>query len=133
MAGGMCHGLGYGDNFLAVLVSNAIQEIKRFLDAVHPINRDINASAYLGDLLVTAYSQFSRNRMFGTMLGKGYSVVQAQLEMNMIAEGYYAVKCVYEINKTHRVNMPITNAVYNVIYLKQDVRKEISNLSNLLS
>jgi glycerol-3-phosphate dehydrogenase (NAD(P)+) len=133
VAGGICHGLGYGDNFLAVLVSNAIQEIKRFVDAVHPINRDINASAYLGDLLVTAYSQFSRNRMFGTMLGKGYSVKQAQLEMNMIAEGYYAVKCVHEINKSHKVNMPITEAVYAIIYEKKDVRKEIVNLSKLLS
>lgn len=133
VAGGICHGLGYGDNFLAVLVSNAIQEIKRFVDAVHPINRDINASAYLGDLLVTSYSQFSRNRMFGTMLGKGYSVKQAQLEMNMIAEGYYAVKCVYEINKIQKVNMPITTAVYNIIYQNSNVRKEISDLSNLLS
>jgi glycerol-3-phosphate dehydrogenase (NAD(P)+) len=133
VAGGICHGLGYGDNFLAVLVSNAIQEIKRFVDAVHPIDRDIMASAYLGDLLVTAYSQFSRNRMFGAMLGKGYSVKQAQLEMNMIAEGYYAVKCVYEINKNYKVQMPITNAVYNIIYQNHNVRKEIAELSNLLS
>ena len=133
VAGGICHGLGYGDNFLAVLVSNAIQEIKRFVDAVHPIDRDINASAYLGDLLVTAYSQFSRNRMFGTMLGKGYSVKHAQLEMNMVAEGYYAVKCVYEINKSYNIPMPITNAVYAIIYEKKDVKKEIINLSNLLS
>jgi glycerol-3-phosphate dehydrogenase (NAD(P)+) len=133
LAGGICHGLGYGDNFLAVLISNAIQEIKRFMDAVHPIDRDIKASAYLGDLLVTAYSQFSRNRMFGTMLGKGYSVKQAQLEMNMIAEGYYAVKCVYEINKKFKVNMPITNAVYNIIYQNKDVRKEITQLTHLLS
>jgi glycerol-3-phosphate dehydrogenase (NAD(P)+) len=133
VAGGICHGLGYGDNFLAVLISNAIQEIKRFVDAVHPINRDINASAYLGDLLVTAYSQFSRNRMFGTMLGKGYSVKQAQLEMNMVAEGFYAVKCVYEINKNHHVHMPITEAVYAIIYKNHEVRKEITNLSNILS
>lgn len=133
VAGGICHGLGYGDNFLAVLVSNAIQEIKSFVDAVHPIDRDIKASAYLGDLLVTAYSQFSRNRMFGTMLGKGYSVKQAQLEMNMIAEGYYAVKCVFEINKTYKVSMPITEAVYRIIYLNQNVKKEISELSNKLS
>jgi glycerol-3-phosphate dehydrogenase (NAD(P)+) len=133
VAGGICHGLGYGDNFLAVLVSNAIQEIKRFVDAVHPIDRDIKASAYLGDLIVTAYSQFSRNRMFGTMLGKGYSVKQAQLEMNMVAEGYYAVKCVYEINKQYKVSMPITDAVYNIIYQKQDVRREVVNLSKLLS
>ncbi len=133
VAGGICHGLGYGDNFLAVLVSNAIQEIKRFVDEVHPIDRDIKASAYLGDLLVTAYSQFSRNRMFGTMLGKGYGVKRAQLEMNMIAEGYYAVKCVYEINKKYNVHMPITNAVYNIIYKNKDAGKEITELSNLLS
>ncbi|MGZ3900513.1 MAG: NAD(P)H-dependent glycerol-3-phosphate dehydrogenase [Bacteroidia bacterium] len=133
VAGGICHGLGYGDNFLAVLVSNAIQEIKRFVDAVHPISRDINASAYLGDLLVTAYSQFSRNRTFGTMIGKGYSVKNAQLEMNMIAEGYYAVKCVYEINKSHNVHMPITTAVYNIIYLHKDAKREMESLSKLLS
>lgn len=133
VAGGICHGLGYGDNFLAVLVSNAIQEIKRFVDAVHPIDRDIKASAYLGDLLVTAYSQFSRNRTFGTMIGKGHSVKSAQLEMNMIAEGYYAVKCVYEINKTYKVHMPITTAVYNVIYGNKNAAKEMANLSELLS
>jgi len=133
VAGGICHGLGYGDNFLAVLVSNAIQEIQRFVDKVHPIDRDIKASAYLGDLLVTAYSQFSRNRMFGTMLGKGYSVKQAQLEMNMIAEGYFAVKCVYEINKQYNVHMPITEAVYNITYQHRDVRREIVQLSNQLS
>ncbi len=133
VAGGICHGLGYGDNFLAVLVSNAIQEIKRFVDAVHPIDRDINASAYLGDLLVTAYSQFSRNRMFGTMLGKGYSVKQAQLEMNMVAEGYYAVKCVNEINKQYKVHMPISSAVYRIIYENANVRREIMKLTELLS
>lgn len=133
VAGGICHGLGYGDNFLAVLVSNAIQEIKRFVDAVHPIDRDIKASAYLGDLLVTAYSQFSRNRMFGTMLGKGYGVRQAQLEMNMIAEGYYAVKCVCEINKKYNVHMPITNAVNNIIYNHKDAKQEMELLAEQLS
>jgi glycerol-3-phosphate dehydrogenase (NAD(P)+) len=133
VAGGVCHSLGYGDNYLAVLVSNAIQEIKRFVDAVHPIDRDIKASAYLGDLLVTAYSQFSRNRMFGTMLGKGYSVKQAQLEMNMIAEGYYAVKCVYEINEKYKVDMPITSAVYNIIYAGKDPKREMQALSEKLS
>ncbi len=133
VAGGVCHSLGYGDNYLAVLVSNAIQEIKRFVDAVHPIDRDIKASAYLGDLLVTAYSHFSRNRMFGTMLGKGYSVKQAQLEMNMVAEGYYAVKCVFEINKKYKVDMPITTAVYNIIYGGKDPKREIQALSEKLS
>lgn len=116
IAAGICHGLGYGDNFNAVLISNAIQEIKRFVDAVHPIKRDIKGSAYLGDLMVTAYSQFSRNRTFGNMIGKGYSVKSAQLEMNMIAEGYYAVKSIMKINKNHMVNMPITEAVYNILY-----------------
>ncbi len=133
LAGGICHGLGYGDNFLSVLVSNAIQEIERFVAAVHPIDRDIKASAYLGDLLVTAYSQFSRNRMFGTMLGKGYSVKHAQLEMNMVAEGYYAVKCVDEINKKYKVYMPITNAVYQVIYGHKDARQEMQALAEQLS
>lgn len=116
VASGICHGLGYGDNFQAVLISNGIQEIKRFVDTVHPITRDIKSSAYLGDLLVTAYSQFSRNRMFGTMVGKGYSVKYAQMEMLMIAEGYYAVKSIKEINDKYKVNMPITEAVYNIIY-----------------
>ena len=133
VAGGICHGLGYGDNFLAVLVSNAIQEIDRFVAAIHPIDRDTKASAYLGDLLVTAYSQFSRNRTFGTMLGKGYSVKNAQLEMNMIAEGYYAVKCVCEINKKHQVFMPITEAVNNIIYNNKDARQEMALLSEKLS
>lgn len=133
VAGGICHGLGYGDNFLSVLVSNAIQEIERFVTKVHPINRDIKASAYLGDLLVTAYSQFSRNRMFGTMLGKGYSVKMAQLEMNMIAEGYYAVKCVHEINQKHKVEMPIVDAVYNIVYEKIAPAIEIRLLTDKLS
>ncbi|MBN1926624.1 MAG: NAD(P)H-dependent glycerol-3-phosphate dehydrogenase [Prolixibacteraceae bacterium] len=116
IAAGICNGLHYGDNFQAVLISNAIQEIKRFVDKVHPISRDIKGSAYLGDLLVTAYSQFSRNRMFGTMIGKGYSVRSAQLEMRMIAEGYYAVKCLNEINREHNVNIPICDAVFNICY-----------------
>jgi glycerol-3-phosphate dehydrogenase (NAD(P)+) len=133
IASGICHGLGYGDNFQAVLISNAIQEIKRFVDTVHPINRDINSSAYLGDLLVTAYSQFSRNRTFGNMLGKGYSVKFAQMEMEMIAEGYYAVKCIHEINKNYNVNMPITDAVYNIIYEKISPAIEIKLLTEKLS
>jgi len=116
LAGGIAHGLGYGDNFLAVLVSNAVQEIGRFLRAISPQARDLSASAYLGDLLVTAYSQFSRNRTFGSMVGRGYSVKSAQLEMNMIAEGYYAVKSIHELNRQLKVNMPITAATYNILY-----------------
>ncbi len=133
IASGICHGLGYGDNFQAVLISNAIQEIKAFVDVVHPIDRDIKSSAYLGDLLVTAYSQFSRNRMFGNMIGKGYSVRYAQLEMNMVAEGYYGVKCIYEINKKHKVDMPITDAVYNIVYEKISPAIEMKLLTDKLS
>ena len=133
IASGICHGVGYGDNFQAVLISNAIREIERFVSAVHPITRDINDSAYLGDLLVTAYSSFSRNRMFGTMIGKGYSVKFAQLEMNMIAEGYYATNCIYELNKKHNIHMPITSAVYHVLYEKIAPRIEMKLLSDQLS
>jgi len=133
VAAGIAHGLGYGDNFLAVLVSNAIQEIKRFVDLAHPINRDIKDSAYLGDLLVTAYSKFSRNRAFGTYIGKGYSVKVAQIDMNMIAEGYYAVKCIKEINEEYEAAMPITEAVYNIVYKNMSPKKEFKRLSKELN
>jgi len=133
IASGITHGLRYGDNFQAVLISNAIQEIKRFVDTVHPISRDIKSSAYLGDLLVTAYSQFSRNRMFGTMIGKGYSVRTAQLDMNMIAEGYYSARSIYEINLRYNVDMPISNAVYRILYENVSPRKEITLLTEKLS
>jgi glycerol-3-phosphate dehydrogenase (NAD(P)+) len=130
IAAGICHGLGYGDNFQAVLISNAIQEIKRFLDTTYKNKRKINSSAYLGDLLVTAYSQFSRNRTFGTMIGKGYSVKSAQLEMNMIAEGYYSVSCIKQINEKFHVKMPITDAVYNILYEKISPKIEIKLLAD---
>ncbi len=132
IASGVFHGLGYGDNFQAVLISNAIQEIKRFVDTVHPIPRDIKSSAYLGDLLVTCYSQFSRNRTFGTMLGKGYSVKSAQMEMLMVAEGYYAVKSIKAINDRYGVSMPITDCVYNIVYGKVSPRIECMLLTEQL-
>lgn len=133
VASGMCHGVGYGDNFQAVLISNAIREINRFVNAVHPISRDIKESAYLGDLLVTAYSQFSRNRTFGNMIGKGYTVKSAQLEMNMIAEGYYAASCMHVINKKYKVDMPISRAVYAVLYEKHAPQIEMALLTEQLS
>ena len=133
LASGICSGLGYGDNFQAVLISNAIQEIENFIDEVSPIHRDVKSSAYLGDLLVTAYSKFSRNRTFGFMIGKGYSVKTAQLEMDMIAEGYYATKCVMEINKKFQVEMPIVEAVYNILYEKISPVIEMRILTDRLS
>ncbi len=134
VASGICHGLGnYGDNYQAVLVANAIQEIKRFIDIAYPTVRDTNLSAYLGDLLVTAYSQFSRNRMLGSMIGKGYSVKYAQMEMNMVAEGYYAVKTIYTLNQNYKVDMPICDAVYRILYEKMSPSVEIRLLSERLA
>lgn len=132
IAAGICHGLGYGDNFQAVLVSNAMLEIKRFLAKTYKSKRKLLSSPYLGDVLVTAYSQFSRNRSFGMMIGKGYSVKSAQLEMNMIAEGYYAVACIHEINKNYGVNMPIIDAVYHILYDRISPVLEIKLLTEKL-
>ena len=132
LACGIAHGLNYGDNFQAVLVANAMQEITRFVTTAYPQQRDLNASAYLGDLLVTAYSQFSRNRTFGNMIGRGYTVKSAQVEMNMIAEGYYAVKSIYALNQQLQVDMPITHAVYNILYQKANPAQEVGKLKTLL-
>lgn len=133
IACGITRGLGFGDNFQAVLVSNAMQEIKIFLDEIYPKeNRDLNNSGYLGDLLVTAYSQFSRNRTFGNMIGKGYSVKSAQIEMNMIAEGYYAVRSIYLISKQHQIKLPIINAVYHIVYEKINPLIEMNKLKGYL-
>ncbi len=132
IAAGVCGGLGYGDNFQALLLSAALTEMENFLDKIIPVHRDIKEPAYLGDLLVTAYSKFSRNRTFGYMLGKGYSVKAAQLEMVMIAEGYYATKSVYDINRKFDVDMPIAQAVYNIIYERISPVVEIRILSDKL-
>jgi glycerol-3-phosphate dehydrogenase (NAD(P)+) len=132
IAAGICHGLGYGDNFQAVLISNALQEMKRFLDRTYRSKRRINSSPYLGDLLVTAYSQFSRNRTFGTMIGKGYTIKSAMLEMNQVAEGYYAVSCIKEINENYKVRMPIVEAVYNILHERISPAIEIKLLTEKL-
>lgn len=132
IACGICHGLGYGDNFQAILVANALREIGTFLDAVCPTHRNLNESAYVGDLLVTAYSQFSRNRTFGNMIGRGYSVKSAQFEMDMVAEGYYAVKSIHELIKRHRLVMPITQAVYRILYDRVSPNLEVTLLKNYL-
>lgn len=126
---GIYHGMKYGDNFQAIFISNAIKEMQRFLDSAHILPRDITASAYLGDLLVTAYSRYSRNRTFGTMIGKGYSVKTAQLEMEMIAEGYYGTKCIHEINEKYRVEMPILNALHAILYERKSPMATIRQLA----
>lgn len=132
IACGMAHGLGYGDNFQALLMSNAIREMKKFIQKVHKMKRNINDSAYLGDLLVTGYSLFSRNRMFGNMIGKGYTVKSAQMEMNMIAEGYYAAKSAFELNKRYGAKTPIIDAVYDILYEGKDPKKVFKKLTDKL-
>lgn len=134
LAAGIYHGLGYGDNFQSVLMSNAIREMKRYIKRVHKMKRNINNSAYLGDLLVTGYSTFSRNRMFGNMIGKGYTVKSAQMEMKMVAEGYYAAKSAFEqkSNFTKKVQTPIIDAVYHVLYEGGNAKRVFKTLTDEL-
>lgn len=132
IANGICVGLGYGDNFQSVLIVNAIQEVRRFLDKVNKVERDINDSVYTGDLIVTSYSKFSRNRIFGHMIGKGYSIKFAQIEMRMVAEGYYASKGIWEINKGMGVHMPIAEAVYHILYENQSASVVMGKLAEVL-
>ncbi|GAB4519361.1 MAG: NAD(P)H-dependent glycerol-3-phosphate dehydrogenase [Allomuricauda sp.] len=134
IAAGIAHGLGYGDNFQSVLMSNAIREMKRFIDRVYKMKRNINASAYLGDLLVTGYSTFSRNRMFGNMIGKGYTVKSAMMEMNMVAEGYYATQSAHNLMEKlqKKSKTPIINAVYQVLYKNKNPKKVFEKLTEKL-
>ena len=132
VAAGIAHGLGYGDNFQSVLMSNAIREMKRFIKKVHKMKRNINNSAYLGDLLVTGYSLFSRNRQFGNMVGKGYTVKSAQIEMSMVAEGYYATKSAYKMKEENGANTPIIDTVYNILYANKNPKKEFKKLTDNL-
>jgi glycerol-3-phosphate dehydrogenase (NAD(P)+) len=132
VAAGIAHGLGYGDNFQSVLMSNAIREMKKFIKKVHKMKRNINDSAYLGDLLVTGYSVFSRNRMFGNMIGKGYTVKSAMMEMSMVAEGYYATKSAYQLNQGYGASTPIINAVYSILYEGKNAKKVFKNLTDQL-
>jgi glycerol-3-phosphate dehydrogenase (NAD(P)+) len=136
IAAGIAHGLGYGDNFQSVLMSNAVREMKRYVKKVHKMKRDINDSAYLGDLLVTGYSVFSRNRMFGNMIGKGYTVKSAQMEMSMVAEGYYATKSAFHLNQQKgkkKAKTPIVNAVYDILYENKDPKKIFKKLTEKLN
>ena len=132
IAAGMCQSLRYGDNFQSVLISNAIQEIERFTQAAYGVHRDINASGYLGDVLVTAYSKFSRNRQFGQMIGMGYSVRAAQMEMQMIAEGYYGTRCIHELNARLQVSLPIVDAMFRILYQQQSPTIVIQELTQEL-
>lgn len=132
ISAGIVNGMKAGDNFMAMLVCNAIREMRRFVDAISPIaDRDIDRSAYLGDLLVTAYSRFSRNHNFGSMIGKGYSVKAAMMEMAMVAEGYYGTKCIHEINAGGpRVDMPILDCVYSILYEGSTARRAIDRITD---
>ncbi|WP_417429041.1 NAD(P)H-dependent glycerol-3-phosphate dehydrogenase [Halpernia sp.] len=126
---GMASGLGYGDNFAAVFVSNAIREMEVFLEAIYEEPRDVNESAYLGDLLVTAYSLFSRNRSLGNLIGKGYTVKSAIQSMNMIAEGYYAADSVYKTGKEKKIDLPIINTIYQILYEEKSAEKLFKKLT----
>ncbi|MGH2643053.1 MAG: NAD(P)H-dependent glycerol-3-phosphate dehydrogenase [Chitinophagaceae bacterium] len=140
IACGVANGLNYGDNFQAVLVSNAQKEVTLFLEALDHKQRELSNSSYAGDLLVTAYSEFSRNRTFGQMIVRGYTVHNAQAAMNMVAEGYYAVEGIYKMAQHLKTNhqqcisgeMPIISAVYRILYNKMSPNMEFKLLEQQL-
>lgn len=133
ISAGICHGLGYGDNFISVLISNCIKELEVFLTELYPSNRIVNSTEYLGDLLVTSYSLHSRNRRFGNLIGRGYSVKAAKNEMNMIAEGYYASKCIQELNKKYKINAPIADSVFQALHSSKSPKVVFKHLSSLMT
>jgi glycerol-3-phosphate dehydrogenase (NAD(P)+) len=128
---GICGGLKYGDNFQSVYIPNAFDEMIRFVNTVYPVKRNITSAAYLSDLLVTSYSTFSRNRMFGKMIGEGNSVHVAKVELGMVAEGYYATKCVHEINEKYKVDMPILEALYAILYERKSPAAQIKRITEV--
>ena len=149
LGAGIAHGLGYGDNFLSVYIANSADEMAAFLrkagiehivvgehdddDPVkHRQSPNYAASVYLGDLLVTCYSSFSRNRTFGNMIGKGYSVKAAQLEMNMVAEGYFAARCIFNINKTVKATVPIAETVYKIVWEQQSAAAGFKRIEEVM-
>ena len=129
LGAGIYSGLGYGDNFVAAYVANCVKEMKNLVSSLYPGERNLDDAVYLGDLLVTAYSQFSRNRLFGSMIGHGLSVRAAQLEMKMIAEGYYACRCVHEINKKYDLPIPIVETIYGILYENNNVSSEMKRIA----
>ena len=132
LAGGLAVGLGYGDNFRAVLTAASAQEMTRFINESFPFDRNTMESAYLGDLLVTSYSSFSRNRRLGQLIGHGCTVKSALNEMTMIAEGYFAAECMKHINERHNVHMPIADMVYDVLYKRANPRRRMKELTTQL-
>ncbi len=132
IAAGLSDGLGYGDNFKAMLVSKCAREMTRFIGQTYPFDRDTLEPAYLGDLLVTSYSTFSRNRRLGQIIGRGCTVDSALKEMTMVAEGYYAVDCMHKLNENHGVNMPILNVVYDILYRSASARRKFRELAKIL-
>lgn len=132
IASGLASGLGYGDNFLAVLASASALEMTRYLQETWPYERNTMDSAYLGDLLVTSYSTFSRNRRLGQLIGHGCTVKSALNEMTMIAEGYYAADCIRHMNMKHNVDMPIADMVYQILYKGASPRKKMLELTGLI-
>jgi glycerol-3-phosphate dehydrogenase (NAD(P)+) len=134
LGAGIAHGLDYGDNFLSVYITNCFSELQQFMEVISTqTQHHYNTSAYLGDLLVTCYSLHSRNRTFGNYIGKGYSVNAAKLELNMVAEGYYASKGIYEIGMKYHYSLPIATAIYNILWHQHAAKAEFETIEGIFS